>query len=69
MYLVLLLAVNITPLTFKETKIYCSDIEYTWERLYNVQTGIKTKNTEYVSKYNTADELDAEINKQCKKSK
>lgn len=69
MYLILILAINVTPLVFKETKIHCSDIVYTWERLYNVQTGIKTKDTEYVSKFSTVDELDTEIKSQCKDRK
>jgi hypothetical protein len=67
MYLILIMALNSQPLIFKETKIYCSDIVYTWERLYNTQVGIKTKTAEYVTQHADVDALDADIKKQCKK--
>ena len=70
MYLILLLALsNHTPLHFKKTKIYCSDILYTWERPQTLTTGIKTAGSDYTSKYDYVDELDAEISRQCKKPK
>lgn len=57
-----------TTLNFKETKIICSEIISVVQREEYKYVGMTAKHSkEYISSYTSIDDLQADIDKQCKR--
>ncbi len=52
---------------FKLTRIPCGDIKYTYNIEGSINTYIRTRNEEYLTRFNSDADLRVEIDKQCKK--
>lgn len=61
--IILLLAALSTPNTFQSTEVVCKEIRATWQR--DKLIGITYRLTDYVTVYNTDEQLRAELKRYC----
>lgn len=67
LHLVIDADVRPNPLDFEKTTLICSNIKALVVREGYKYVGIQYRNTEYISDYKDIDELQKEVNKQCRK--
>lgn len=68
MFLVLLLALKGTT-DFKETKLICKDVSYTYTTEGSPDVYIVANSKDYLTKFTNIDDLQKEIDKQCEPQK
>lgn len=64
---VLMLSSMNGPIEFKETKLSCKEVSYTFMVEGKKYVGISADGKEYLTNYTDIDKLDTEVNKQCGK--
>lgn len=58
---------DLTNPEFKQQKVLCSDVNYTYTRENMKYAGIVIYNKDYLTNYENIDTLQADIEKQCRK--
>lgn len=58
---------SLNGVDFKPTTLLCSENEYTFAKVDVKGVGIRNNGNNYFTKFEDADSLDTELNKQCKK--
>lgn len=64
MFLVLILALKDTT-DFKETRLICKEVEYTYKVKDRPETFIRANGKDYLTKFNDIEDLASEVDKQC----